>query len=98
MPEDKLEVLTLLLNYGKDCVLKSMYVKKPKLKTQKKKKKIQGLGESPPALTMCSQSSLSVDFMFANAPALCRFFVAPELAFWVLSGSRADNAQDGKNI
>ena len=64
----------------------------------KKKKKIQGLGESPPALTICSQSSLSVDFMFANAPALCRFFVAPELAFWVLSGSRADNAQDGKNI
>ena len=70
MPEDKQEVLTLILNYGKDCVLKSMYVKKPKLKTRKKKKKkIQDLGESPLALTICSQSSLSVDFKVANAPA-----------------------------
>ena len=69
MPEDKQEVLTLILNYGKDCVLKSMYVKKPKLKTRKKKKKIKDLGESPLALTICNQSSLSVDFMFANAPA-----------------------------
>ena len=70
MPGDKLEVLTLILNYGKDCVLKSMYVKKPKLKTRKKKKKNQDLGESTLALTICSQSSLSVDFMFAKAPAL----------------------------
>ena len=46
-----------------------MYVKKPKLKTRKKKKN-QDLGESSLALTICSQSSLSVDFMFAKAPAL----------------------------
>ena len=98
MPGDKLEVLTLILNYGKDCVLKSMYVKKPKLKTRKKKKKKSGFRWVLTRPHHMQSVFIICRFHVCKGTCSLTFLCSPRISIFGAFVVTCRHAQDGKNI